>query len=162
MKKTKIKKGMVLGIVIIFALIIIGLGVNQLLNYVGIKGAEAREFIENPVKIEFIGDITIPDKKDIVEPTMKEWIKTEVENAGLNWNEVDCLIQNESGWDNWKYGINTNGSTDFGLWQINSIHKETVSVECRWDYKCSTYWAIQKRLNQGHWEAWYGYKHNCK
>jgi hypothetical protein len=96
------------------------------------------------------------------ELSIKDYVKQEVEKAGLNWNEVECLVAHESGWDNWKYNINNNGTTDMGLWQINSIHKANVSVECRWDYKCSTKWAIEKRLHDGNWNAWYGYLNNCK
>lgn len=101
-------------------------------------------------------------KAEVKEPTMREWVKAEIEKAGLNWKEAECLIQNESGWDNWKYGINKNGSTDMGLWQWNSIHKDNVSVECRWDYKCATKKAIEKRLHDGNWSAWYGWVYNCQ
>jgi hypothetical protein len=105
--------------------------------------------------------VNVPRKGVEAEPTMREWVKSEVEKAGLDFETADCIIQNESGWDNWVYNINNNGSTDMGLWQINSIHKKTASVECRWDYKCATDWAIQKRLNDGNWNAWYAYD-RCK
>ena len=118
------------------------------------------EFIINPVNQETMTEILVP--RASAEPSMKEWVKAEILKAGLNWEEVDCLIFNESGWDNWKYGINTNGSTDFGLWQWNSVNKDIVSVECRWDYKCATKKAIEKRIRDRNWEAWYGYVNNCK
>ena len=98
-----------------------------------------------------------------VEMTMREWVLNEVKEAGLDLEEVDCLIKNESGWNNWAYNVNWNGNTtDMGLWQINSCHKGTISVEDRFDWKKSTKWAIQKRLQDGNWDAWYGYKNNCK
>ncbi len=127
---------------------------------------KAVKFIKDPVGQQtLIATVIVPDvkaEKEKKEMEMKEWVLVTVANAGLSQQAVDCLIQHESGWDNWKYGINENGSTDFGLWQINSIHKETASVECRWDYKCATYWAINKRLNDGNWNAWYGYTNYCK
>ena len=121
---------------------------------------EVYSFVTDPIKQEMIAEVLVPSVH--AEPSMKEYVKLEIEKAGLSWEEVDCLIQNESGWDNWKYGINTNGSTDFGLWQWNSVNKATVSVECRWDYKFATKKAIEKRIRDRNWEAWYGYTNNCK
>jgi len=99
-------------------------------------------------------------KEKVKEPSMREWVLNRFKEEGLNVSLIECIIQNESGWDNWKYNINTNGSTDMGLFQINSIHKKTASVECRWDYKCSTEWAIKKIKRDGNYSAWYGIK-NC-
>lgn len=92
----------------------------------------------------------------------KEWVFNEVRKAGLSVEEVDCLIHHESSWNEWAYNLNKNGSTDFGLWMINSIHKNTISVEDRWDYKKATKWSIAKRLRDGNWNAWYGFVNNCK
>lgn len=112
------------------------------------------QFIADPINQRMIAEVLIPSVN--AEPTMREYVKAEIEKAGLNWELVDCIIHKESNWNNWAYGINTDGSTDFGLWQINSQHKATASVECRWSYKCSTKWAIEKRLRDGSWLAWYG------
>ena len=131
-----------IGIVVVSAFITIGI-------------VKAYRFIENPVPAYAIAEVNAKRETQTQEIlTMKEWVLKTVAEAGLNPDKAENIIQCESSWDNWKYNVNTNGSTDFGLWQINSIHKNTASVECRWDYKCSTYWAIQKRLNDGNWEAW--------
>ena len=103
----------------------------------------------------------LPESNDRV-LTMKEWVKIEVEKAGLDWNEVYCLIQHESGWNDYAYGFNTNKSSDLGLWQINSIHKGTISVEDRFNYKTATKWSIEKRLRDGNWSAWYGWLNYCQ
>ena len=95
------------------------------------------------------------------ELTMREWVLNEIKRAGLNPVEADCIITNESGWENWKHNTNSNGTIDTGLWQINSIHKNTISLQNRYDYKKGTAWAINKRLAEGNWNAWVGYK-NCK
>ena len=99
---------------------------------------------------------------ETVEPSMKNWVEREVRLAGLNWEEVYCLIKHESNWNPWAYNFNNNGSSDFGIFQINSIHKETISVENRFDYKIATKWAINKRLNDGNWSAWYGWLYHCQ
>jgi soluble lytic murein transglycosylase-like protein len=51
---------------------------------------------------------------------------------------------------------NKNGSTDKGVYQINSIHK--VSDICRLDYKCNIEWAIRKMAREG-FGAWNASKH---
>jgi len=163
MKNKKKIEGIFIGASAILIILFTTLGVIQIFKFVQIKTTEAKNGAVSWLAMPMSDyKVNVPKKQEVIEPTMKEWVKQEIDNVGLNWEEVDCLIFNESGWDNWKYGINENGSTDMGLWQINSIHKNTCSVECRWDYKCSTHWAIQKRLNDGNWDSWYGYKHNCK
>ena len=105
---------------------------------------------------------SLPSNSDKV-LSVKEYVRIEVEKAGLDWEEVYCLIQHESGWNDYAYNLNnSNKSSDFGLWQINSIHKSTISVKDRLNYKESTKWAIEKRLHDGNWDAWYGYLYNCK
>jgi hypothetical protein len=166
-KKQKLYNGMVVGSILILFLTTTALGLNVLLKKIETKSAYAGgivgDFFENPAKM-IVDTTPVPKASNLTlktPPTMREWVEAEVKNAGLDFGEVDCIIQNESNWNNWRYNINKNGSTDMGLWQINSIHKNTCSVECRWDYKCSTHWAIQKRLNDGNWNAWYGYD-KCK
>ena len=97
-----------------------------------------------------------------VELSIKEYVKKEIEKSGLNWEEVNCLITNESNWDDYAYNLNTNRTSDLGLWQINSIHKKTISPKDRLDYKKATTWAINKRLHDKNWDAWYGFIYNCK
>jgi len=144
----------------VYALLLINLFVYSWFNNVAVAAGIdlVNEYKQKPIIIERTVEV---EKVLPPEPSMKEWVRTEIEKAGLSWTEVDCLIRNESGWNQYAYGINTNGSTDFGLWQWNSLHKEKVSVECRWDYKCATKKAIEKRLHDGNWSAWYGFN-KCK
>lgn len=95
------------------------------------------------------------------ENEIKNYVLKAIYSAGLNPEEADCIITNESGWNDYAYNINTNGTTDFGLWMINSIHKNTISPKDRLDYKKATEWAINKRLNDGDWNAWVAWK-KCK
>ena len=109
-------------------------------------------FITDPVKQEMIAEVLVPSVH--AEPSMKEWVKNEIESAGLDWDIASKLIECESKGDDYAYNFNTNGTSDFGLWQINSIHKATISPRDRFDYKIATKWAINKRLNDGGWQAW--------
>ena len=113
---------------------------------------EVYNFVTDPIKQEMIAEVLVPSVH--AEPSMKEWIKNEIEKAGLDWNIASKLIECESKGDDYAYNINTNGTTDFGIWQINSIHKSTISPRERFDYKIATKWAIEKRLHDGNWSAW--------
>jgi len=86
--------------------------------------------------------------------TIREYVLNEAKKVGLNPNEVDKIINCESRWDPKAMGHNKNGSYDAGLWQINSIHKSLTLAE-KMDYKVATQWALNKRLNDGNWSAWY-------
>ncbi len=130
---------------------------------VAMSGLYAKQAVLSPVEAKAPFErmnLMLPENAD-KELTVKEWVKIEIEKAGLNWDNVHCLIQNESGWNDYAYNLNNNGTTDFGLWQINSIHRGTISVKDRWNYKTATKWAINKRLHDGNWSAWYGFL-KCK
>lgn len=151
----------------VYALLILNMVVYAYFNHQAVAAGQEffKEFEQEPIYIDHIVEverIVEVDKPRATVEELKLYVKTEVEKAGLDWKTVECFIPHESNWDQYAYGINTNGTTDFGLWQINSIHKNTASVECRWDYKCSTAWAINKRLTVGHWNDWVGYKKHCK
>ncbi len=86
--------------------------------------------------------------------SIRDYVLNEAKKVGLNPNEVDKIIQCESRWDPKAIGHNKNGSSDSGLWQINSIHK-TLTLADKLDYKTATKWALEKRLRDGNWSAWY-------
>ena len=97
---------------------------------------------------------------------VREYVANEVRKAGLNIFEVQCLLEHESNFDNDKYNINNNGTIDIALWQINSTHindkKYPITLECMTSVECSTKWSIAKRLREGNWNSWYGFKNNCR
>ena len=95
----------------------------------------------------------------LVEEDMQSWVLRKVKEAGLDPDIAFNIIKCESNWKPEAYGVNKNGSTDFGLWQINSIHKAEISPKERLDYKIATEWAINKRLKDGNWSAWYSSAH---
>lgn len=98
------------------------------------------------------------------------WVANRIVQAGLN--PIEAMVTNfkESGATNNdnKWNTNANGSIDLGRWMINSIHygkewvnwktgeKQVLALECVVNVKCSTDWAITKRLHDGNWSAWYG------
>ena len=101
-----------------------------------------------------ITETTEIEKKAETIEDIKEYVRNEAKKAGLNPREVEAIINCESRWDPQAKGHNKNGSYDLGLWQINSIHKNITDAE-KLDYKTATKWAIEKRLRDGNWSAWY-------
>ncbi len=62
------------------------------------------------------------------------------------------------------FHVNTNGSVDFGCWQINSIHirlpsnpNGTITMKDALDCQKSTDWAYNKFIKDGGWGAWVAY-----
>jgi len=102
-------------------------------------------------------------EQPIKELSVKDYVRQEVERAGLSWNEVECLMEHENAsWNVWAQGVNNNKTTDSGLFQINSVHKNEISLQDRFDYKKATAWAIKKRIDVGHWNDWFGFRYNCR
>jgi hypothetical protein len=85
--------------------------------------------------------------------SVEDWVLNEIRKAGLNDKEAWAIINCESRWRTDAVGVNTNGSYDLGIWQINSIHKNITNAD-KMDYQKATEWAINKRLNDGNWSAW--------
>ena len=85
---------------------------------------------------------------------MKKWVLNRIEEAGLDPHTASVVISCESRWDSDAMGVDTNRTVDLGLWQINSIHQDISNAD-KLDYKKATDWAINKRLNDGSWYAWY-------
>jgi hypothetical protein len=174
--KTKIKKGMFIGAVSMLLLTVIALGVNQLLNYAGVKGVEAGQFINDPVPykpVQEINVISIPNEKITNENTgghryltlkEREWVLDTCERSGLKREDVACLIQNESSWDEngWLTNWDNRAGTDRGLFAFNSIHHGEVSNRCAFNFVCSTYEFIRVTKANGNYNAWTGYVKNCK
>ena len=101
------------------------------------------------VSIGKVVDNPNPTKEEI-----KSYVLNEAKKLGLNTREVEIIVNCESKWNDKAYNDkNSNGSTDSGLWQINSIHK-SISDADKMDYKASTKWALSKRLRDGNWSAW--------
>ena len=80
-----------------------------------------------------------------------EWMHKEWTDAGAKWEEVWAIVQAESRWNQEAVNVNTNGSIDRGLYQLNSIHK--INPSCSFDLRCSTHEAIKLWKAQG-WTPW--------
>ena len=89
-----------------------------------------------------------------VEPTMKDWVLQEVRAAGLDPYDVYAIIQCESGWNDYAINVNTGGSVDRGLVQINNKWHPEVSDECAFNYKCSIRKMIEIRLQDQNYHQW--------
>lgn len=96
-------------------------------------------------------------EKNVAATTKEEiraYVLNEAKKLGLSTVEVDIIVNCESKWNDKAFNDkNSNGSTDSGLWQINSIHK-SISDADKMDYKAATKWALEKRLRDGSWSAW--------
>lgn len=85
---------------------------------------------------------------------VKAYVLEEAKKLGLNPKEVELIVNCESTWNPKAMHTNRNGSIDAGLWQINSIHK-SLTLDEKLDYKIATKWALNKRVHDGNWSAWY-------
>ena len=104
------------------------------------------------VTTERVVDEVVPVEED-ENLDIKQVVMAMVSQAGLDPFEAYAIIQCESGWNPEAYNINTNRTADFGLWEINSIHKNISTVD-KFDPVKSTEWAINKRLHDKNWSAW--------
>jgi len=96
------------------------------------------------------------------ELSMKEWVLNEFKINGLNTEVADCVIQNESGWQDQK--VSPDGK-DFGLmqWNIQHIRSGLITPKCIFDYKCAVKKAIAKIKKDKGWFAWMAYfDRDCK
>lgn len=85
--------------------------------------------------------------------TAKEWVLCRIQEEGFSPVTANKVIQCESGWNNQATHTNTNGSTDSGLWQINSIHTSLSEAEKKDIYK-STEFAIVLLKSNRSWNHW--------
>ena len=92
-KKKRItkKKFALLGIISF----LIAVGLIWVINIIILAGFKTVAFINNPIGLEVAhAEVHVPSK--ITEPTMKEWIKNEIESAGMNWDEASKVMDCES------------------------------------------------------------------
>ena len=109
-------------------------------------------FVTDPVKQHTMASILVP--RASAELPMKEFRKQEVEKAGLDWGMVSKVINCESKGNPEAQVIEPNMTISSGIWQINSIHKGTISPSERLNYKTSTKWSIDKIKRDGGMCAW--------
>ena len=97
------------------------------------------------------------------ELNIKDYVKQEVEKAGLSWEEANCIITEESQWRDDICIIEPDMSISCGIWQLNTVHnKNGLTNACKVNYKCATEFAIKKRLHDGNWSAWTQWNNKCK
>ncbi len=121
-------------------------------------GIYCLQALNSMTAISVSADYRKPEVEKVKEPTMQEWVMAEVRNAGLSEYEAWAIINTESHWNDQAIGVNNNKTVDLGIWQGNSIHIKSgaTTAKCLLDYKCSTKWAIAKRLKDQNWSAWVG------
>jgi len=95
-------------------------------------------------------------REEVIEPSIKQYIFNEVEQA-LGFDEAVkamLIIGCESGFQPDVIAIEPNNTISLGVWQINTIHNNTISNADKLDYKLATEWAIAKRIRDGNFNAW--------
>ena len=114
----------------------------------------AYRFFCDPIGQWLTVDITVStvEAKTNLLP-MREWVLETVKQAGINPVEAEKIIQCESGWNDQATNVNTGGSIDRGLFQINNKYHPSVSNACAFDYRCNTEEAI-KIYKASAWNAW--------
>lgn len=133
---------------------ILALGTIQVGNAIYSCYVATYNFISNPVPVYASTQVTVGKTK---EPSMREWVKQEIEKAGLNWEEANAIIECESNWNVNAHQVNWDSKkgVDRGLWQISSLYHKEVTNQCAYDFRCSTKEAIRINKEWGGWGAWY-------
>lgn len=128
---------------------------NMAVPQIVVAGTEADIVNQGTCSVNPVTQAEDKTQEPVDEQTeMKKWVLNRVQEAGLDPHTVNIIINCESKWNPDAMGVNTNKSVDLGLWQINSIHKDISNAD-KLDYKKATEWAIDKRLKDGNWNAWY-------
>ena len=146
-KKEKINNGLLIGMVIIIILGALTFGLFQILTLL--------ERLQSPEANQAITSVIVPRKAEAKELSMKEWVKQEIEKAGLSWEKVNSIIECESNWRDDICIIEPNMTISCGLWQLNTVHnKKGLTNACKTDYKCATKYAIKLNREWNGWSAW--------
>lgn len=96
------------------------------------------------------------------ELSIRDYVRAEIEKAGLDWEKVNKLIDCESKWNPEAHAVNWNNrkGVDRGLWQISSLYYKHIPNSCAYCYKCSTQEAIKILQKRGYKEWTCGKIHN--
>lgn len=108
--------------------------------------------------------LTVPVVQAAVEPTMVParallalnpcWIRGEIiATFGSSAKTALCIAKNESGFQQYATHINTNGSIDRGIFQINSIHDGSFPARLAFNVSENIRYAHQLFQAQG-WSPW--------
>jgi len=103
----------------------------------------------------------IQEVEEVKELTIQEYVFEEVKEA-LGVKEAITVVSFIGGCENPKWNPDLvikepNGSLSYGIFMINSIHKDISNAD-KLDYKKATAWSIEKRKRDGSWLAWSCYK----
>jgi len=117
------------------------------------------------IAILYIGFVTIDELQ------AREWVDLEIKHAPapiLSLSQHICkagdgqycdilvnLARCESSLNPDAMNVNTNGTVDMGLYQINSVHQDITNAQ-KLDVYASTRWTVDKiKQGQGHiWVCW--------
>lgn len=109
----------------------------------------AEGFLADPCTLEVVDCAS--------ELSIEQKIRLASREAGVDEETSVRIAFAESSFNCEATNLNTNGTNDAGLFQINSIHK--VPDYCRLDCECNLYWSLNKMAKEG-FGAWRASKHN--
>lgn len=103
--------------------------------------------------------------REAVRNMLNTFVTRSAGNANFTAVDVEiamCVIKHESGWNPQAYNDqNSNGSIDYGLWQINTIHRNATwwpsNVDLLKNAEYNTRCALSLWIPAG-WNAWNAYK----
>ena len=163
--KIKIYTGIILTLLVITGIVILAIIINNWYNSHTI-------IYQTPVEVSFQQPVVIEIRKpQVIKKTIvyeyPDEIDTPIEKYICEkFGQYDCrvalaIVQAESGFNDQAMGVNTNGSVDLGLWQINfPTRKGTISPKDALDPYKATDWAYAKYKRDGNFNAWVAFTTN--
>jgi len=118
---------------------------------------EIYKFVENPIPQYVVPTISVPRKATttpkVEKPiSVKEQILAIAEDENFKWKDYLLkLLACESSLNPKAINVNSNGTKDKGIAQINDIHK--LPDSCVFDVDCSVRWTI-KKISAGKQSLW--------
>lgn len=169
MKKTKTKiavKRSIFKIVLILILVaVIGIATKNEAQNAKISTGKRQE-VQSIIQTAYAATTTATEVAlpPVEEPTdMKQWVKWKIEQNGLKWKDVECLVNKESRWDDMAIYDNPNGAgVDRGLFMFSSIWHKEISNKEAFDYKKATEYFIKIVKKDKNYHQWWGYVNFCK
>lgn len=110
-------------------------------------------FMDNPVHQYSIAEVKVARADEIKEIPMRLWVLNAFNEAGLDVNKADRIIECESHYNENAINFNSNKSFDAGIFQLNSVHKD-ITLKDKIDYKTATAYVIKKVKRDKGWSAW--------
>lgn len=149
-KLTKRKKNQVTWLIILTLTIIAGLGLKIHGNMVGTEIVLAQNYEQVSINKKTEKDLTIQEH---IWGILKDEYYLSTDEIITAMTIIKC----ESKFDPYAIGVNTNGSKDIGVWQVNEPShrdKKGYSRACMFDVYCQTRFIMDNIYSESGWNPW--------